>query len=44
MAVEEKKTLLTYSGLKQYQEELEFLKSVKRKDGVICHICKLYSA
>lgn len=32
MAVEEKKTLLTYSGLKKYQEELEFLKSVKRKD------------
>ena len=32
MAVEEKKTLLTYSGLKQYQEELEFLKSVKRKE------------
>ena len=29
---EEKKTLLTYSGLKQYQEELEFLKSVKRKE------------
>ena len=32
MAAEEKKTLLTYSGLKQYQEELEFLKSVKRKE------------
>lgn len=32
MAVEEKKTLLTYSGLKQYQEELEHLKSVKRKE------------
>ena len=32
MAVEEKKTLLTYSGLKQYQEELDFLKSVKRKE------------
>lgn len=32
MVVEEKKTLLTYSGLKQYQEELEFLKSVKRKE------------
>jgi len=30
--MEEKKTLLTYSGLKQYQEELEFLKSVKRKE------------
>ena len=30
--MEAKKTLLTYSGLKQYQEELEFLKSVKRKD------------
>lgn len=29
---EEKKTLLTYSGLKQYQEELETLKSVKRKE------------
>jgi len=32
MATEEKKTLLTYSGLKQYQEELENLKSVKRKE------------
>ena len=30
--MEEKKTLLTYSGLKQYQEELENLKSVKRKE------------
>lgn len=30
--MEEKKTLLTYSGLKQYQEELEYLKSVKRKE------------
>ena len=30
--MEEKKTLLTYSGLKQYQEELEMLKSVKRKE------------
>jgi len=30
--MEEKKTLLTYSGLKQYKEELEFLKSVKRKE------------
>ena len=32
MAVEEKKTLLTYSGLKQYQEELDYLKIVRRKD------------
>lgn len=32
MATEEKKTLLTYSGLKKYQEELDYLKSVKRKD------------
>ena len=30
--MEEKKTLLTYSGLKEYQEELEYLKSVKRKE------------
>lgn len=30
--MEEKKTLLTYSGLKQYQEELDMLKSVKRKE------------
>ena len=30
--MEEKKTLLTYSGLKKYQEELEYLKSVKRKE------------
>ena len=30
--MEEKKTLLTYSGLKQYQEELENLMSVKRKE------------
>ena len=30
--MEEKKTLLTYTGLKKLEEELEFLKVVKRKE------------